>query len=39
MTDHARQLAATLVLRTPTMAGVPPMIEAAAEAARGTDRG
>jgi len=39
MTDHARQLAATLGLRTPTMADLPPMIEAAAEAARGTDRG
>ncbi len=39
MTDHARQLATTLGLRTPTMAGVPPMIEAAAQAARGTDRG
>ena len=39
MTDHARQLAATLGLRTPTMADVPPMIEAAAEAARGTDSG
>ena len=39
MTDHARQLAATLGLRTPTMADLPPMIEAAAEAARGSDRG
>jgi hypothetical protein len=39
MTDHARQLAATLGLRTPTMADLPPMIEAAAEAAHGTDRG
>ena len=39
MTDHARQLAAALGLRTPTMADLPPMIEAAAEAARGTDRG
>ncbi len=39
MTDHARQLAATLGLRPPTMADLPPMIEAAAEAARGTDRG
>jgi len=39
MTDHARQLAATLGLRPPTMADVPPTIEAAAEAARSTDRG
>lgn len=39
VTDHARQLAATLGLRPPTMADLPPMIEAAAEAARGTDRG
>ena len=39
MTDHARQLAATLGLRTLTMADLPPMIEAAAEAARSTDRG
>ncbi len=39
MTDHARQLAATLGLRSPTMAEVPPMTEAAAQAARGTDRG
>ncbi len=39
MTDHARQLAATLGLRIPTMADLPPMIEAAAEAARATDRG
>jgi TnpA family transposase len=39
MTDHARQLAATLGLRTPTMADVPQMIEVAAEAARSTDRG
>lgn len=39
MTDHARQLAATLGLRTPTLADLPPMIEAAAEVARGTDRG
>lgn len=39
MTDHARQLAAILGLRTPTMADLPAMIEAAAEAARGTDRG
>jgi hypothetical protein len=39
MTDHARQLAATLGLRTPTMADLPLMIEAAADAARGTDHG
>ena len=39
MTDHARQLAATLGLRAPTMADVSPMIEAAAEAARDTDSG
>ena len=39
MTDHARQLAATLRLRPPTMADLPPMIEAAADAARGTDHG
>ena len=39
MTDHAHQLAATLGLRVPTMADVPPMIEAAADAARGTDNG
>jgi hypothetical protein len=39
MTDHARQLATTLGLRPPTMADVPPMIEAAAKAARSTDRG
>jgi uncharacterized protein DUF4158 len=37
ITDHARQLAATLGLRAPTMTDLPPMIEAAAEAARGTD--
>ena len=35
MTDHARQLAAILGLRTPTMADLPSVIEAAAEAARG----
>ncbi len=29
ITDHARQLAATLRLRSPTMADAPPMIEAA----------
>lgn len=39
MTDHARQLAAALGLRAPTMADAPAMIEAAAEAARGTDSG
>lgn len=39
MTDHARQLATTFGLRPPTMADLPAMIEAAAEAARGTDRG
>ncbi len=39
MTDHARQLAATLRLRPPTMADLPPMIEAAADAARSTDHG
>ena len=39
MTDHAHQLAAALGLRVPTMADVPPMIEAAAEAARSTDSG
>ncbi len=39
MTDHARQLAATLGLRTPTMADLPSVIEVAAEAARATDRG
>ena len=39
MTDHARQLAATLRLRPPTMADLPPMIEAAADASRGTDHG
>jgi len=39
MTDHARQLAAILGLRTPTMADVSPMIEAAAQAAWGTDNG
>ena len=39
MTDHARQLAATLRLRPPTMADLPPMIEAAADAARATDHG
>ena len=39
MTDHARQLAAALGLRTPALADLPPTIEAATEAARGTDRG
>ncbi len=39
MTDHARQLAASLGLRTPTMADLPSVIEVAAEAARATDRG
>ena len=39
MTDHARQIAATLRLRPPTIADLPPMIEAAADAARGTDDG
>ena len=39
MTDHARRLAATLRLRPPTMADLAPMIEAAADAARGTDHG
>ena len=39
MTDHARQIADTLGLRAPTMADLPPMVEAAAEAARGTDSG
>ena len=39
MTDHARQLAATLGLRPPTMADLPSVIEVAAEAARATDRG
>ena len=39
MTDHARQLAAALRLRAPTMADVPLMIETAAEADRGTDSG
>ena len=39
MTDHARQLAATLGLRTPTMADLPAVIEVAAVAARATDRG
>lgn len=39
VTDHARQLVVALGLRTPTMADLPSMIEAAAHAARGTDRG
>jgi hypothetical protein len=37
MMDHARHLAATLGLRPPTMADVPPMIEAAAKAACADD--
>jgi Domain of unknown function (DUF4158) len=39
MTDHARELAATLGLRVPTAADLPLMIEAAAQSAQGTDRG
>jgi TnpA family transposase len=39
VTDHARQLAATLGLRSPSKADLPLMIEAAAQAAWGTDRG
>ena len=39
LTDHARLLAAMLGLRVPTRADVPLMIEAAAQAAWGTDRG
>ena len=39
MTDHARQLAATLGLRRQPWPTLPPMIEVAAEAARATDRG
>ncbi len=39
MTDHARQLAATLGLRASTNAELPMMIEAAAQAAWITDRG
>jgi TnpA family transposase len=39
MTDHARLLASTLGLRLSTIADLPLMIEAAAQAAWGTDRG
>jgi TnpA family transposase len=39
MTDHARRLAAMLRLRPPTVADLPLMIETAAQAAWGTDRG
>jgi TnpA family transposase len=39
MTDHARELAAALGLRPATAADLPLMVEAAAEAARGTDAG
>jgi Domain of unknown function (DUF4158) len=39
VTDHARELAAALGLRPATAADLPLMIEAAAEAARGTDAG
>lgn len=39
VTDHARELAAALGLRPATAADLPPMIEAAAVAARGTDAG
>src|SRR5208282_3460609 len=39
MTDHARILAATLGLRAASAADLPFMIEAAAQAAWGTDRG
>ena len=39
VTDHARELAAALGLRPATAADLPRMIEAAAEAARGTDAG
>jgi hypothetical protein len=39
MTDHARLLAASLGLRPPVTADLPMMIEAAAQAARGTDHG
>ncbi len=39
VTDHARELAATLGLRPATAADLPLMVEAAAEAARGTDAG
>ena len=39
VTDHARKLAATLGMRPATAADLPLMVEAAAEAARGTDLG
>lgn len=39
MTDHARDLAQTLGLRLAGRSDIPMMIDAAAEAARGTDRG
>lgn len=39
MTDHARDLAQTLGLRLAGRGDIPMMINAAAEAARGTDRG
>ncbi len=39
VSDHARELAATLGLRPATAADLSPMVEAAAEAARGTDAG
>jgi TnpA family transposase len=39
VTDHARDLAAALGLRPATRADLPRMVEAAAEAARGTDAG
>ncbi|UFN51577.1 Tn3 family transposase (plasmid) [Roseomonas sp. OT10] len=39
MTDHARQLAAMLGLRPATAADLPFMVEAATEAARGTEAG
>ena len=39
MTDHARRLAAALGLRMPIAADLPVMIEAAAQAGWGTDRG
>ncbi|HEY3849071.1 MAG TPA: Tn3 family transposase, partial [Acetobacteraceae bacterium] len=39
MTDHARELATTLGLRTPSAGDLPLMIEAAAQSAWSTDRG
>lgn len=39
MTDHARDLASVLGLRLAVRGDIPMMIDAAAEAARGTDRG